>query len=246
MHRSQSVDVGRLQKGAVSHVKKQEHGIPEEVVKENLPMVEALASAIFSRSALPQGVEFGDLVSWGVEGLIKGYKNYQLGKGTKFSTYAYYRVRGEILDNIRIEWQYRNPNHYSEYRREIQRRIADFAEASINNTKEMTEKQCAQYITELIGDSAMVGLLSLDVVGEVDIEKIVSENQQRDDLVLVSEELKALDEDEQQVIELMYMKGFKQKEIAESLKCSRSSVSRLHSTALRKLRLRLRWRLNSE
>jgi RNA polymerase sigma factor for flagellar operon FliA len=54
---------------------------------------------------LPQNVDIDDLFSAGLVGLIEAYAKFNPAKNTKFATYAYCRIRGAILDSLRIlDW----------------------------------------------------------------------------------------------------------------------------------------------
>ncbi len=211
-------------------------------------MIEAIVANITSSSKPPSGIEFQDMVSWGVEGLIKAHKNFDPTKGSQFKTYAFYRIRGEILDKIRSEWRYRNPNDYNEYRRNIQERVADYAEAILEDPDSKNES-VEDYLTGLLNNSAMVCMLSLE-----NIEVISDTEGTRDpELEFMSgqedpvwEEVKKLKDDERRIIELFYVEGKKQKEIAEEMNYSRSTVCRMHTKILGKLRHRLSQRSKTE
>ena len=50
-------------------------------------------------------VEYDDLVSFGVFGLIDAIDKFDVNKGVKFETYASLRIRGSIIDSIReMDW----------------------------------------------------------------------------------------------------------------------------------------------
>ena len=111
----------------------------EAFLKEHIPLVESIAAKMFSRSNLPTGIEFQDMVSWGTEGLMKAVRRYKDGKGTTFKSYAYYRIRGEISDHLRSEWQYRNQSGHKEYKNMIQDRIADVVESVLEMDSNKTQ-----------------------------------------------------------------------------------------------------------
>jgi RNA polymerase sigma factor FliA len=236
------ININLLQQKEVIENKKQ-YVIPEEVVKENMSMVEVQAANIAGRSNLPVGIDFDDLVSWGIEGLIKAYKNFDSKKGTNFKTYAYYRIRGEMYDKIRKEWHYRNPNDYNEFRKKIRERIAAAAEQALETDKNPTKA----YADTLVNHSAMVCLLSLDTIGDVQSNQFSSEKEtdveQHQENILL-EEINKLDPDERNIIELFYIQEKKQKDIASTLNCSRSKICRIHMRALEKLRNKIKKRVN--
>ncbi len=218
--------------------------LTDEFMKDHLPMVEALAANIIASGKVPPGMDFNDLVAWGVEGLIKAFRNYRTDKGSQFKTYAYYRIRGEMFDQIRIEWRYRNPNDYQEYRKKSQEQIADFAEAALDDF-ESSQGNPEGYVNRLITNSAVMCLMSLDSM-EVASESEGTRNpeikhiDQKQDILW--EEIRKLEQDEQRIIEMFYIHDMKQKEIAEHLGISRSSICRIHMKILEKLKGRLKER----
>ena len=75
----------------------------EAVIKEYAPMVKYVANRIAMR--LPPHIEVDDLISVGVLGLIDAIDKYDSSRGAKFKTYAEFRVRGAILDELRsMDW----------------------------------------------------------------------------------------------------------------------------------------------
>ncbi len=229
--------------------------ITDAFIIEYKPVVESLAASI-SATKTPPGIQFDDLVSWGIEGLIKAKKKYDPTKGTQFKTYAFYRIRGEILDMIRREWAYRNPTDYRAYQERIRERVEEVMNETVETVQneQGTEVERAKVVHDLISNSGMVYLLSLD-----DIERVTATTASHDpsaeilneidgnrEYLLLMDELKGLDEMEKQVIELFYFKNLKQKEIAEMLNLSRSKVCRLHARILEKLRRRLERQFNEE
>ena len=72
-----------------------------------VPLVHSIAAMIAGKG-LPPNIDFNDLVSDGMIGLMKAWDNFDPKRGVKFETYASYRVRGEILDGLK----YYNPVPY--------------------------------------------------------------------------------------------------------------------------------------
>jgi RNA polymerase sigma factor (sigma-70 family) len=70
----------------------------QKLVSENLQIAKKISSYMCKRT----GIDFNDLLSWSYIGLIQAAMKFDESIGTaKFSTYANYRIRGEILDEIR-------------------------------------------------------------------------------------------------------------------------------------------------
>lgn len=66
-----------------------------------LPMVVSIASHEWKKSGSP--VDYEDVVGEAILGALKADKGYKKGRGAKFSTYAFTRVQGAVLDLIRRE-----------------------------------------------------------------------------------------------------------------------------------------------
>lgn len=212
-----------------------------------MSIVEAIASNIAGSGRIPPCIGFDDLVSWGIEGLIKAHRNYKSDKGSQFKTYAFYRIRGEILDRIRSEWQYRNPHEYTDYRKKLQDRIAEIAEEALEDPA-LAENSAAAYeeaVQSIVANSAISCLISSD---SIDIESHMAGTrnpeteffeEEEASYRLLWSEINTLDAEEKELVELFYVKGLKQKEIAAKLNFSNSKVCRLHMKILDKLRRRM-------
>ena len=75
----------------------------EQLIIEYVPLVKLVAGRL--NMYLGYTVEYDDLVSYGVFGLIDAIDKFDYGKGIKFETYASLRIRGSILDQIRkMDW----------------------------------------------------------------------------------------------------------------------------------------------
>jgi RNA polymerase sigma factor for flagellar operon FliA len=75
----------------------------DDIVMRQLAQVHYIAS--HNRKRLPPHIEIGDLVNSGVLGLLEAYKNFDSSKNAQFGTFAKFRIRGAILDNLReADW----------------------------------------------------------------------------------------------------------------------------------------------
>jgi RNA polymerase sigma factor for flagellar operon FliA len=82
----------------------------EQLIMGELPTVYYIARRIHER--LPQQVPLEDLVSAGVVGLIEAVRSYDSGKSVPFKSFAKFRIRGAILDNLReLDWGSRLLRH---------------------------------------------------------------------------------------------------------------------------------------
>ena len=236
MTEGQEVDIQKLQE------KEKVAKVPKELIEENMDIIEATAAKVTKEKKLPPGIEFNDLVSWGIEGLVKAKQKYEDEKGVQFSTYAYFRIRGEILDRIRSEWRYRYPKGYQSSKEKLKGQIAEYADSFIDD-HEGSVKSAKELAKELIENTSMSYLLQLD---NQDVES-VSEGLVNPEIEFIDQdtsefwkEIDRLDPLEKKFVDLFYRQGYKQKEIAKMENLSSSKICRMHTKILKKLKVRLK------
>ena len=71
----------------------------EKIVEKYIPLVKYLASRIMLGKT--KYIEYEDLVSYGIVGLLDAINRYDSSKGMKFSSYATLRIKGAMIDEIR-------------------------------------------------------------------------------------------------------------------------------------------------
>jgi len=212
----------------------------DSFVEEHLPLIYKITQHILSSHKIPVGVESSDLVSWGVEGLVKAKNNFKENKSSQFGTYAFYRIRGEILDKLRVEWQHKNPGEYGVYRKNLREKIEDFISSEMEEDPTVASSETK--LLSLIQQSAMVYTLSTENLEiqshasgtrNLEIEKI------DEDTSYLWQEIKNLEPLEQQFVQFFYVQELKQIDIAKKLNISKSKISRLHHQVLSKLKSNL-------
>jgi RNA polymerase sigma factor for flagellar operon FliA len=83
--------------------KSNEQSIRDYFVLKYAPLVKYVAGKI--SMGMPQSIEFEDLVSYGIFGLLDAINKFDPSRGIKFKTYAMTRIRGAIFDELRsIDW----------------------------------------------------------------------------------------------------------------------------------------------
>ncbi|MBI2881383.1 MAG: FliA/WhiG family RNA polymerase sigma factor [Candidatus Tectomicrobia bacterium] len=225
-------------------------------IEEFAPRVRYIASRIASR--LPSHVDLGDLISCGVIGLIDAIEKFDPSKNVKFETYAEFRIRGAILDELRnLDWVPRS----------VRQKAAQLEKAYEGLERRMgrpaTEEEVAQTLNlsiegvhDLIGEVNGVTVLSLDELRELGfqedsdsaaIESLASEvNNPGRSLAfqqvrrVLADAIDALPEKEKLVLSLYYYEELTMKEIAQVLEITESRVSQIHTKAVLRLRGRLR------
>src|SRR5437016_185406 len=75
----------------------------DALIQEYAPVVKYVAQRLACR--LPDWICLDDLISTGVVGLMDAIAKYDPTRGTTFKTYAEWRIRGAMLDELR-EWDW--------------------------------------------------------------------------------------------------------------------------------------------
>ncbi|MBF0498633.1 MAG: RNA polymerase sigma factor WhiG [Candidatus Riflebacteria bacterium] len=204
---------------------------------------------------LPSNVEFDDLVSYGILGLIDAIDKYDPCRAVKFKTYAKTRIRGAIFDELRVlDW---TPRSIRQKARKLEKAYAKL-EGKLG--RDATDEEIAEYLKidiselhKLFDETKKSLLLSLDEIFYDDEEGSSRfdfvENQKSDNPQLKIEESEAkkilaeaigkLNDRERLVITLYYYEDLTSKEIGKILGVSDSRVSQLHTKAILRLRGRL-------
>ncbi|MFG6327376.1 MAG: FliA/WhiG family RNA polymerase sigma factor [Lachnospiraceae bacterium] len=212
----------------------------------------ALVKIVAGRMSMYLGynVEYEDLVSYGIFGLIDAIDKFDYGKGIKFETYASLRIRGAILDQIRkMDWIPRSL-------RQKQKKI----DAAVSKIEANTGKTAsdAQIASELgISDEEYVSwqeqanltnIISLDEFaennGEKGLDTIRGNTFEEPEQVMeksemkrmLAETLETLTDNEKKVVLLYYYEEMTLKEISSIMEVSESRVSQLHTKALKKMK----------
>ncbi len=197
----------------------------KDLVIEHLPLVKKVASKIYSR--IPEGiVDFEELVNTGVIGLIKAIDRYDSNRA-KFSTYAYIKIRGEILDYLRkLDFLPRS------VREKVKNgEISDLRE-EIATLISIEEK--------LFSNSERYSVKDILVSGEPGPEELLLREEAKE---VLASAIAELSEKEQLVLQLIFVEELDLKSISEILGVSVSRVSQIKSGALKKLKKSLEHRL---
>ena len=87
----------------------------DRLIQQHLGLVQSLARKL--RKQITARIEFDDLVGYGSKGLIEAAERFDPSHGASFTTFAYYRVRGAMLDGLRTMGWYSRAD-YARYRAE--------------------------------------------------------------------------------------------------------------------------------
>lgn len=204
---------------------------------------------------LPSNVEFDDLVSYGILGLIDAIDKYDSERNVKFKTYAKTRIRGAIFDELRVlDW---TPRSIRQKARKLEKAYAKL-EGKLG--RDAKDEEIAEYLNidiselhKLFDETKKSLLLSLDEIFYDDeegssrfdfIEDQKSDNPQSkieeaEAKKILADAISKLSDRERMVITLYYYEELTSKEIGKILGVSDSRVSQLHTKAILRLRGRL-------
>ena len=225
----------------------------EKIILEYAPLVKVVAGRL--SMYLGYSVEYEDMVSYGIFGLIDAIDKFDCFKEVKFETYASLRIRGAILDQIRrMDWI---PRTIRQKQKRIETVIREVEQATGRSASDeeiasglgITEEEYLEWQSQM----KITGLVSLNEYMEQGSDvpreynrtttsnfEAPEEKVEREELTKVlGEALKLLTEKEQKVITLYYYEELTLKEISNILEVSESRISQLHTRALQKMKTKM-------
>ncbi len=228
------------------------HEIREKIILEYAPLVKVVSGRL--SMYLGYNVEYDDLVSYGVFGLIDAIDKFDSKKAVKFETYASLRIRGAILDQIRkMDWI---PRTIRQRQKKIDAVIREVEATTGRNASdeeiavglgitgdEYLEWQSQMKITNVVSlneymeQGSEISGDTKSTSGHFDAPEDVIEKQELKEIL--KESLELLTEKEKKVILLYYYEELTLKEISNILEVTESRISQLHTRALQKMKAKL-------
>lgn len=226
--------------------------LKDEIVKRYLPLVRYVAGRMSLKP--PPGLDFEDILSFGVLGLLDAVERFEPDRGFCFQTFAVPRIRGAILDELRrFDWISRSGREklqkFERTLEQIAKTKGSTDDASLMSAMEMDEKS----YKDLLDIASRSYVVSLDDVlaledGELQREDTLEDGspsaldllEQTEEVEQVLLALKRLPERECLLLSLYYYEGLTLKEIGKVLGVTESRVSQLHGRALSLLRAELK------
>ena len=235
--------------------KENDQSIRDYFVIKYAPLVKYVAGKV--SMGMPQNIEFDDLVSYGVFGLIDAISKFDPARGIKFKTYAMTRIRGAIFDELRsIDWI---PRSIRQKAKQIEQVISEL-ENKLGRTVEDEEiaremgmpSEEFQSLLNKLSCTSMLSLNDIWYLGDDNdelsiLETLEAPENMNPDILVEKEEIRdyiidaiqKLPDKEKKVIVLYYYEDLTLKEIGEILEVTESRVSQLHTKAIMRLRGRL-------
>lgn len=221
-----------------------------------MPLVRHAVNRVVAGATHTSILQYEDMVSCGVQGLLEAHRSYDPNRGAKFSTYALPRIRGSILDALRAA----HP-----LPRSLQKVASDIEKASSMLYTELGRSPSKLELADKMGlplgellsasQASSVRVMSLESLAEMTVngssEKL-SEMADDDpnidpDHVTEQEILRAqlfeaialLPEREREIVRLYYIESHSLKSIGHAMEISESRASQLRHRAIRRLRAAL-------
>jgi RNA polymerase sigma factor FliA len=229
----------------------------DRMIRQYIYVVKYVLNRLVTHPHLDQDVlDFDDLYSAGVIGLINAVDNFDPGREVKFITYAIPRVRGAIIDELRaVDWLPRSlrkrmnqlQNAYSQLENKFLRPAND-EEVSAHLDLSIEE------FRQLLSMASRSVVLSLDEELRLSDDSRTTRGDQaartertcrdilaRDELIhILASTIESLPEKERLVVAMYYYDEMTFKEIGKVLSVTESRVCQLHTKSMSRLRARLK------
>ena len=217
----------------------------EKLVMSHLNLVRFIANKFKNR-----GEPIDDLIQVGYLGLLKAIDRFDPSRGLEFTTFATPTIMGEIKRHFRDKgWSVRVPRRLQELSAKVNQatdtltsqlqrsptiaEIADYLDATVDEVLEAMESSSAYSSVSLEAPSGADDDDTPSVIDRYATED--SDLAFTDDRIIIEEALASFSPRERDVIEMRFLKGMTQIEIAENLGISQVQVSRLLRRTLKKI-----------
>lgn len=223
----------------------------DKLVIEYSSLIKFIAQKIAVR--LPSNIELDDLISSGVIGLMDAIDKYDPARDNKFKTYAEFRIRGAILDELRAQdWVPRSIRDKSKLLdRTISKLESDLGR--VPKDEEVAQKLdlTIDEFHDLINQVRPVSILSMEeqqgfsnadkrsifnILEELKLNNPLNRLNVKKIKEIMTKAIEELPERQRLVLSLYYYEDLNLKEIGQVLRVTESRVSQLHAQAVARLR----------
>ncbi len=229
----------------------------DQLILAYSPLVKYVAGRM--GTGLPAHIEEGDLISYGLLGLIGAIERFDLGRNIKFETYAISRIKGSIIDELRaLDWV---PRSVRSWARQVERTVTELenelrrapTDEEIAASLDVSVDEFQGILTQ-ISSASIVALDEFWTLSGTGGDKVTLMDTIEDESApdparaldiqsvkeMLAEAIRRLPERERIVIGLYYYEGLTLKEIGEVLGVTESRVSQLHTKAILRLKGRMK------
>lgn len=219
------------------------------LIEKYIGLVKVIAGRLYTNYGA--NIEYDDLVSYGIFGLLDAIEKFDVDKDIKFQTYAQIRIRGAIIDELRnLDWVPRSIRQKAKLVEEAYTKTENIL--GRNATDQEIAKELDISLEEL--SSILQQINGFNVISleeqlyEANItDNLGYENEKLTENIICTKEMhetlqnniEKLPQRERQVVSLYYYDELTYKEIGKILEVSESRVSQLHSKAINRLKTKL-------
>ena len=228
----------------------------ERYVTEYAPLIKTVAGRLAMR--LPTHVDQNDLLSAGIMGLLDAIEKFDPEKGVAFKSYAEFRIRGAMLDELRaMDWVPRS------VRKNAKRLEKAYGAVEMRTMQPANDEEVAEELGidlesfyRMLEETRGISVFNEEDLGELISHKKVDnlwhiyQGSMMPDPVhsldfaelkeILAEAIDALPKNERIVVTLYYYEELTMKEIGEVIGYTESRISQLHTKAVIRLRHKLR------
>jgi RNA polymerase sigma factor for flagellar operon FliA len=226
----------------------------QDLIVKYTPLIKYIANRIAIR--LPSHIDIEDIVNTGVLGLMDAIEKFDPTRGVKFETYAEFRIKGAILDELRaLDWVPRSVRKIATWLETanvaLEKKLGRPAyDEELAEAMDIEVEKLHEYLSRAGG----ISLLSLEMVinkndGKRPLMDFLSAKDDQNPVEsmkleemrdIVADCIELLQEKEKLVVSLYYYDELTMKEIGSALKLTESRVSQIHTKAVLRLRGKLR------
>jgi len=228
----------------------------DDLILEYAPQIKYIAHQLLMR--LPSHVLLDDLISAGVIGLIDAIDKFDPTRNIQFKTYATFRIRGAMLDDLRAQdWVPRSVRQKTSALEKVYAEIEQYeGRPATDEEAAAAMKMPLEEFYDLVNSARGVSLVSMNTESEDEgslldrkiLDSLTAEAQENPLTLIKNKELKGfmaqvidqLPEKEKMVVSLYYYEELNMKEIGTVLHVTESRVSQIHSKAVLRMRGKLR------
>lgn len=227
--------------------------VKEQIVLKYIPLVKYIASRVIIGKS--KYIEYEDLVSYGMIGLMDAINKFDESRGMKFSTYSSIRIKGAMIDELRknspiskgamdklTKYNVATDTLQKKLLREpSDEEIARELKISVDEISEI--ENYINYISVVsLEDMIFSEDDDMPLMGTIEDENSPSPYrilEEKEEVEYLTKALDNLNEKDKTVLSLYYYEGLTLKEIGKVLDVSESRVCQLHSRAIVHLRKEL-------
>lgn len=209
----------------------------ETIINNNKGLIYSIASTFKNYKSTE------DLYQAGCLGLINAYKNFDISRDCKFTTYAYPYIFGEMRKLVRSDKGIKVSREISKLNLKIEKAYILLTQKLM---REPSIKEISfyldvpeYYISEAINSLNKIKSIDEPITTgdkELTLQDVVGKSTNVDELLMLKEELNKLSKEERKIIESRYNEDYTQSETAKLIGISQVQVSRKEQKILKKLK----------